>query len=390
MKQFNIHHVGARFGNTPFSIPQKFVDSIETIMYDADIDCVGEMVRIDELSNSLFPRRIVSACLSDYDGTAEFRLTVNASASSMLEPSEAASGFIQSLFGVDWDVADCAKVIERRSTKCFRLDTLLRLHPDISTPDFLSLDTQGSELSILKGASGALGDSIVGLMVEVEFIELYSGGPRFGDISGYLEEHGFHFAGFHQMINAQANRQSIGMHGRGFPIAADALFLRRIDFFENRRNAKALKRLAFASLMFGHADHAFSALLKLTESEMYESGSSMAEFLFELWSAIQSSPMIYLPKFPDILPEQHYARFSIEPDIRHWPMMFELNGWNEQYLIKGVKVQDVLSGMESKQDSAIEAVLRKHGFFDVADNVNFRRRDQAHKLLILLSGGIVG
>ena len=123
---------------------------------------------------------------------------------------------------------------------------------------------------------------------------------------------------------------------------------------------------------------------------MYETSGSMAEFLFELWRAIQSSPRIYLPKFPDILPEREYARFSIDPDISHWPMMFDLNGWHDQYSAKGIKVQDTLRGMESKQDSTIEVVLRKYGFSDVADNVNFRRRDQAHKLLILLSGGIAG
>jgi hypothetical protein len=50
MSHFNLHHFGSRFGSTPFSIPQKFIDSIETIMYDADIDCVGEMVRIGELT----------------------------------------------------------------------------------------------------------------------------------------------------------------------------------------------------------------------------------------------------------------------------------------------------------------------------------------------------
>jgi hypothetical protein len=70
--------------------------------------------------------------------------------------------------------------------------------------------------------------------------------------------------------------------------------------------------------------------------------------------------------------------------------MFDLQDWYNQYLIKGLKVKDALREMESRQDSKIEAVLRKHGFSDVADDVNFRRRDQAYKLLVLLSGGIVG
>jgi hypothetical protein len=44
--------------------------------------------------------------------------------------------------------------------------------------------------------------------------------------------------------------------------------------------------------------------------------------------------------------------------------------------------------MESVNGTNIETVLRNYGFTVVAGNINFRRRDQSHKLLILLSGNI--
>ncbi|MSP00842.1 MAG: FkbM family methyltransferase [Acetobacteraceae bacterium] len=227
MGPFIIHHVGARFGNSPFPIPEQFTRDVEVVLFDADDDCVEGLLERDAAAG--VRRRIVSTWLSDTDGEVEFRLTVNASASSLLEPSEASRGFVQPIFGIDWDVAGCATVIERRRLKASRLDTLLASRPDIPAPDFLSLDTQGSELAIIAGAANSIRESVIGLIVEVEFIDLDERVPRFGAIAGQLEAAGFHFAGFHDMIDAQASRQPIGRRSNGFPVAADALFLRRVD-----------------------------------------------------------------------------------------------------------------------------------------------------------------
>lgn len=71
-------------------------------------------------------------------------------------------------------------------------DTLrnqLRLNgiPDV---DFMKLDTQGSELMILKG-SGEYLDAAVGVEVEVEFSDVYTGQPLFGEVDAFAREQGF-------------------------------------------------------------------------------------------------------------------------------------------------------------------------------------------------------
>lgn len=55
---------------------------------------------------------------------------------------------------------------------------------------FIKLDTQGSELAILRGAERVLA-GCVGLEVEVEFSSLYEGQPLFGDVDQFLRSQGF-------------------------------------------------------------------------------------------------------------------------------------------------------------------------------------------------------
>jgi FkbM family methyltransferase len=56
--------------------------------------------------------------------------------------------------------------------------------------DLIKLDTQGSELDILRGAEGAL-ESVSVVQTEVEFNPMYEGQPLFGDIDRFLRERGF-------------------------------------------------------------------------------------------------------------------------------------------------------------------------------------------------------
>jgi len=55
---------------------------------------------------------------------------------------------------------------------------------------FLKLDTQGSELHVLQGATRVLSEC-VGLEVEAEFSELYEGQPLFADVDRFLRAQGF-------------------------------------------------------------------------------------------------------------------------------------------------------------------------------------------------------
>jgi FkbM family methyltransferase len=62
----------------------------------------------------------------------------------------------------------------------------------IEEVDFLKLNVQGGEHEIL-GSSGPILDTVLGILVEVAFVESYHGRPLFSDIDPLLRDRGFAF-----------------------------------------------------------------------------------------------------------------------------------------------------------------------------------------------------
>jgi FkbM family methyltransferase len=85
----------------------------------------------------------------------------------------------------------------------------------VDSIDFLKLNVQGGELEILRGA-GPLLDSVLGILVEVAFVESYHERPMFSDIDAYLRERGFIF--FDLLAHHYVGRSSA-------PLAAQHLML---------------------------------------------------------------------------------------------------------------------------------------------------------------------
>ncbi len=55
----------------------------------------------------------------------------------------------------------------------------------------MKLETEGSELDILKGAIGVLKKSVIGLSVEVEFLQWHKDQPVFSDVDSFMRQIGF-------------------------------------------------------------------------------------------------------------------------------------------------------------------------------------------------------
>jgi len=89
---------------------------------------------------------------------------------------------------------------------------------EIAHIDFIKLDTQGTELEILRGAQGFL-DRVSIIRTEVEFVDLYEGQGLFDDIVSELSSRGFRFVDF-----GEGQRRG---PQPGKRIWADATFVRR-------------------------------------------------------------------------------------------------------------------------------------------------------------------
>lgn len=129
--------------------------------------------------------------------------------------------------------------------------------------DFIKLDTQGSELAILRGGTKKLTPKIFGSQIEVEFIEIYEKQPLFRDVDEYMDAQGF------QLIDLRRQywkrKDSSRYHGRGQLIFGDALYFKKIEQFikdlsaqrdELYRKSKIIKSILICLIykMFDYAE----------------------------------------------------------------------------------------------------------------------------------------
>jgi len=116
--------------------------------------------------------------------------------------------------------------------------------------DFIKLDTQGSELSILTGSKNSL-ISVFGVEVEVEFLEIYSNQPLLSSVHKLLSESGFEFIDFINLSRWERNIYS----GLGQLVHADALFLKTPETISNNNLCMAdLKKYLAILFLYNRFD----------------------------------------------------------------------------------------------------------------------------------------
>ena len=81
------------------------------------------------------------------------------------------------------------RVIGEEVVQCITLDEFIE-QEKIDTIDLLKVDTQGFDLNVLKGARNSLSQGrIKNILVEVNFVRMYGGEGRPGEIFDFLSDH---------------------------------------------------------------------------------------------------------------------------------------------------------------------------------------------------------
>jgi FkbM family methyltransferase len=136
--------------------------------------------------------------------------------------------------------------------------------------DFFKLNVQGAELEILKGAQNTLG-RLLGIELEMSFVESYLGRPFFSDLDVFLRRNGFHFfdlLGLHNMGRADSPVTSMHAPGlnpyQGQLIEAHGLYFRdpiasKVDLNGSFAPARLLKLASIAEI-YGQVEYAFEIL----------------------------------------------------------------------------------------------------------------------------------
>lgn len=118
--------------------------------------------------------------------------------------------------------------------------------------DFIKVDTQGSELEILRSGEARVLPHILGIEIEVEFVQVYEDQPRFSEIELYLREQGFLpvYFGLRDRIAPD----------HGLPAArlrimdSDVLFMRTHEWFAHQpadQRARLVRHAAALYLLYG-------------------------------------------------------------------------------------------------------------------------------------------
>lgn len=112
------------------------------------------------------------------------------------------------------------------------------------TLDFLKLDTEGTEFSILQGAKNQL-KNIIGIRSEVAFDKIYEGMPMFGDIHEFLVKEDFYLLNLDYEGRGDYQNDFVPANGRyGILTSTDGVWLRRRENLQ-KSEALYLKYAAF-------------------------------------------------------------------------------------------------------------------------------------------------
>jgi FkbM family methyltransferase len=308
-----IHHVGGRSGTGDFPSLKAFEKDFINVMYDADSSCADQ---IEEYWSGNQNKTIVLPwCLSDSAGMRNFNINYDPYTSSLYKFNEKYSDFYYvKEYEFDYYMGDVARTMEVVNLPTDTLDNIVQCKKAAPPPDFLSIDTQGSELDILKGSKNLLENNILAIKIEVELHQLYLNQPLFGDISNFLSEHGFILADLKLFQRKNHVQTRLGFRGVGYPTDGEALFLKdpsKISDIDIDRILK-IKKLIFLSTCFCQFDLANQCMhLENTTGPSLNTSPSWLNFVHELSYEVMRLPERKRAKFSDYYSyDESKRRFS--------------------------------------------------------------------------------
>lgn len=322
--KFSIHHIGGRAGSRAFPVYPCFESDIVNVLYDADTDCVEQIQQANQkLDSKLY---VLPYCLGEKTGWTTLNINYDPYTSSLYEPNSDYNDYYNFYKTFDYPFAETIRVVEKRNVGMNSLDHIFSTQPMAAPPpDFLSIDTQGSEYDILMGAKELLKSNILGLILEAEFHPIYKGQKLFGDLTQLLNAQGFHFAHFLEMGEMSPMRAPLGLRGDGFHLFSEVLFLKRIDDVAKNKSDNerwvALRKLAFIAFVFNQFEYGLACLQK---SEGIKSVQKEAagmpnyfRFLSEIESVIAEAPKDFPSTFLNVYPDfqKSKARFEVKKDV---------------------------------------------------------------------------
>lgn len=180
-----IFDIGANDGETSESLLTAF-PAAQVIAVEPFSDCCKEL----EQRFAGNPRiRIENVAMGEKLGEAQLNLYSGNRMNSLLE--------------LDEDPSNIMAGFTKTGATAVRVDTIdnyCQMHR-IPKIDLLKIDTQGYDLNVLRGATTMLADRNIGaILLEVNFVPMYSHQPSFVELHGFLVYQGFRIVDFYNQV----------------------------------------------------------------------------------------------------------------------------------------------------------------------------------------------
>jgi len=359
------HHVGGRSGTRAFPVLMRFESDFVNVLYDADPECAVQMETL--LKDSASETKVLPYCLGGKRGNAVFNINYDPYTSSLLSlnPKKREWYFYFRKHQHDYILGETFKTIERQKMPVTTLDFVIR-DQSIQPPDILSIDVQGTEWDVLRGAKRTLDRHTVAVIAEVEFHQLYKGQKLFGDVSALLQNQGFQFVKFKKYFTEfSPYRYPIGLRGEGFQGSSDALFFKDIASVKKEKNLKKrtlmFQKLAFIAIVFNQFEFALQCLKEISSELRNEPN----ELNYQALTRMFAQETARVPKvFPPTFKEEYTFAQSRER-------------FNQEATLEEGKERVVsASSMKRASDSKIEKLFRKYDLSSQADLIKKMRLQQ--------------
>lgn len=254
-RRLSLLDVGAR-GGVQWPWSQMPLECLSVVLIEADC---AEAVRLQQQFDQSDKGAVLPVVLWRDESTVALYLNRLPGTSSVYAPNERVLKDFPELARFD--------VLETVLMSACTIDGLVKegRMPEI---DFAKLDVQGAELAVLEGGLNHLSASLIGLEVEVEFAQIYSGQPLFGDVDRFVREKlGLELWDLRGAYWKHAKGMRASGPVKGRLVFGDALYLRPIDGLEGWLEAMSpevaaskVSALVLSALAYGYADYAAAIL----------------------------------------------------------------------------------------------------------------------------------
>ena len=333
-----------------------FAPNLTIYGFDADVEACEQANADLEARKVNWNEKHIPLALSNTEGKATLYVTKYPGCSSLYPPSEE---YIKRFSGN-------SELIELNYTVDLSTTTLEKFckSEGIKEIDFLHLDVQGGELNVLQGADGILNNSVLGLMTEVEFTEIYAGQPLFSDVDIYLRNQGLTLFDFGSMYRDR--RRDIPVISQSHPgalIWSDAFYFRdlmRSDLNPSLKTPERLLKLACLADVMKFPDYALEILEYLTLNHGRDPNYNFANNIIEslgqipelIKEGLESLPIVArLREYISL--DEGYIPNTAEPIIPDLETTLVRN-WKPTFIYKGKHLPYNRIGYNNTGERAIE------------------------------------